>query len=48
MTIQEFIDMTELSSNLFELDLKIKIGNKYVDTESVEVKDGAIIIYLES
>ena len=46
MTLRELLDM--LPIGMLDLEIKIKIGNQYIDTDSVDVKDESIVIYIDS
>lgn len=46
MTLRELLDM--LPIGMLDLEIKIKVGNQYIDTDSVDVKDESIVIYIDS
>lgn len=46
MTLKELLDMLPINS--LDLEIRIKVGNQYVDTDSVDVKDEVIIVYIDS
>lgn len=46
MTIKEFVDMLILTPNLLELDLKIQIGNHYIDIDSLEVEEDMVVLHI--
>lgn len=46
MTLRELLDM--LPIDMLDLEIKIKIGNQYIDTDSVDVEDKSIVIYIDS
>lgn len=46
MTIKEVIDMLILSPNLLELDLKVQIGNKYIDIDSLHIEEDMVILHI--
>lgn len=46
MTIKEFIDMLILTPNLLESDLKVQIGNKYIDIDTLHIEEDMIILHV--
>lgn len=48
MTIREFLDMLELTPNLLELDLKVQIGNHYIDIDSLHVEEDMVVLEIIS
>lgn len=46
MTLRELLDM--LPVGMLDLEIKIKIGNQYIDTDSVDVENESIVIYIDS
>jgi hypothetical protein len=48
MTIREFLDILELTPNLLELDLKIQIGNHYIDIDTLDVEDDMVVLHIMS
>ena len=46
MTIKEFVDMLILTDNLLELDLKIKIGNHYLDIDSLHIEKDMVVLQI--
>lgn len=46
MTIKEFIDMLILTPNLLESDLKVEIGNKYIDIDTLHIEEDMIILHV--
>lgn len=46
MTIKEFVDMLILTDNLLELDLKVQVGNKYIDIDTLHTEEDMVILHL--
>lgn len=43
MKLKEFLNML-VTTRVYELDLKVQIGNCYIDIDSIDIEDEAIVL----